>query len=91
MGIMFDHSYMDTRNIVAFIDRIYSHTNRYPYIPQTSTTDSLPMEKLEFSLTNNLKDAVRKVQSQMTEKCSLIHVKRCGIKVMGSRFSKPKM
>ena len=90
MAISFDLSCMYTQTVISFMDRIFSYTNRYPYIPPSYATNLLSLEKLEFYPTNSLKSTVEKAQCKVEQKFRAFSYETVQYHGIGKKFVKDK-
>ena len=92
MYINYEHTWGDSRTVVGVMNRLYSDTNCHPYIPPSdlNAIPALPVDKLEFSLTPDLRSTIEKVNHQVMKNCRAFLSKRSNYPSYGKLLLKNK-
>ena len=69
VGIVFEHSWGDSHTVLSFMNKVFFDTIHHPFTPTTGITNTPVFERLQFSLTESVMDAVMKARVQVEEKC----------------------
>ena len=92
VGIVFEHSWGDSHTVLSFMNRVFLDTVHHPFTPTTGITSTPVFERLHFSLTESVVDAVDKARLCVEEKSrsfSMHMIETCGKHVFKSKGVSP--